>query len=93
MENDKIQSLAAQQTEHLTSSETHQVFNQPRPLEHYNAYDTDIALQYWMTTFNGAFAEQDVRQYGHHVGHELIEAGYVTRSFSCSILRTENEGC
>jgi putative acyl-CoA dehydrogenase len=57
--------------------ETHEVFNQPAPLEKYNAYESDAALQHWMTTFNGDFAKADVSQYGHHVGHELIEAGFL----------------
>ena len=57
--------------------ETHEVFNQPTPLENYNAYESDAALQHWMTTFNGDFAKADVSQYGHHVGHELIEAGFL----------------
>jgi putative acyl-CoA dehydrogenase len=57
--------------------ETHEVFNQPTPLENYNAFESDAALKHWMTTFNGDFAKADVSQYGHHVGHELIEAGFL----------------
>jgi putative acyl-CoA dehydrogenase len=59
------------------TSETHEVFNQPTPLENYNAYESDAALKHWMKTFNGDFAKADVSQYGHHVGHELIEAGFL----------------
>jgi putative acyl-CoA dehydrogenase len=61
----------------FSASETHEVFNQPTPLENYNAYESDAALKHWMTTFNGDFAKADVSQYGHHVGHELIEAGFL----------------
>ncbi len=57
--------------------ETHEVFNQPTPLENYNAFESDVALKHWMTTFNGDFAKADISQYGHHVGHELIEAGFL----------------
>lgn len=64
-----------------TLGETHHVFNQPTPLENYNAYDSDIALQYWMSTFNGDFAKNEVQQYGHHVGHELIEAGFLANQY------------
>jgi len=31
----------------VSQSETHQVFNQPKPLENYNAYEADRVLQYW----------------------------------------------
>ncbi len=61
----------------FSASETHEVFNQPTPLENYNAFESDAALKHWMTTFNGDFAKADVSQYGHHVGHELIEAGFL----------------
>ena len=61
----------------FSASETHEVFNQPTPLENYNAYESDAALKHWMATFNGDFAKADVSQYGHHVGHELIEAGFL----------------
>jgi putative acyl-CoA dehydrogenase len=61
--------------------ETHEVFNQPSPLENYNAYESDLALQHWMSTFNGDFAKDQVSQYGHHVGHELIEAGFLANQY------------
>ena len=65
-----------------SNSETHEVFNQPTPLENYNAYESDAALKHWMTTFNGDFAKADVSQYGHHVGHELIEAGFLANQYN-----------
>ena len=65
----------------FSASETHEVFNQPTPLENYNAYESDAALKHWMTTFNGDFAKADVSQYGHHVGHELIEAGFLANQY------------
>ena len=63
------------------AAETHEVFNQPTPLENYNAYGSDAALQHWMTTFNGDFAKTEVSQYGHHVGHGLIEAGFLANQY------------
>lgn len=65
----------------LSTGETHEVFNQPTPLENYNAYESDVALKHWMTTFNGDFAKNEVSQYGHHVGHELIEAGFLANQY------------
>jgi putative acyl-CoA dehydrogenase len=64
-----------------SNGETHEVFNQPTPLENYNAFESDAALKHWMTTFNGDFAKADVSQYGHHVGHELIEAGFLANQY------------
>lgn len=63
------------------SSETHEVFNQPTPLENYNAFESDAALQHWLSVFNGDFAKAEVSQYGHHVGHELIEAGFLANQY------------
>lgn len=65
----------------INLGETHQVFNQPSPLENYNAYESDLALQHWMSTFNGDYAKDQVSQYGHHVGHELIEAGFLANQY------------
>ena len=61
--------------------ETHEVFNQPTALENYNAFESDLALQHWMSTFNGDFAKAEVSQYGQHVGHELIEAGFLANQY------------
>jgi len=57
-------------------AETHKVFNQPTALENYNAYDSDIALQHWVSVFDGGFVENELQRYGHHVGNEFIEAGF-----------------
>jgi len=61
--------------------ETHEVFNQPTALENYNAYDSDLALQHWLKAYHGDFAEDRIRQYGHHAGHELIEAGFLANQY------------
>lgn len=57
--------------------ETHEVFNQPTPLENYNAFGSDVALQHWVKTFNGDFAQEKLQAYGKSVGGELIEAGFL----------------
>lgn len=57
--------------------ETHEVFNQPSPLENYNAYSSDLALQHWVGQFGGDFATDRLQKYGHMAGGELIEAGFL----------------
>jgi putative acyl-CoA dehydrogenase len=59
------------------NGETHEVFNQPGALENYNCYDSDQVLQHWIKLYKGDFAEARISQYGHHCGHELIEAGFL----------------
>lgn len=61
--------------------ETHEVFNQPAPLENYNAFDSDLALQHWARIYGADYAEDRLRQYGHQVGHELAEAGFLANHY------------
>ena len=65
----------------VSLGETHEVFNQPAPLENYNAYDSDLALQHWLHIYHGDFAEDRIRRYGHQAGHELIEAGFLANRY------------
>lgn len=58
------------------AAETHEVFNQPTPLEAYNAYDSDLALQHWLAVFNGDWHGEAVSEYGALVGGDLIQAGF-----------------
>ncbi|MEL6115605.1 acyl-CoA dehydrogenase family protein [Photobacterium sp. SP02] len=60
-----------------TSQDTHTVLNQPTPLEHYNAYDSDSILKYWVARFSGDWANSRLSSFGHHIGHELQEAGFL----------------
>ncbi|MBN7821726.1 acyl-CoA dehydrogenase family protein [Bowmanella yangjiangensis] len=55
---------------------THQVFNQPPPLENYNAFHGDRMLQYWLRVFGAKWAEPRLMEFGHQVGHELLQAGF-----------------
>ena len=61
--------------------ETHEVFNQPTPLENYNAYDSDLVLQHWTSQYGGDPLSPRIRNYGQHVGHELIEAGFLANKY------------
>ncbi len=56
--------------------DTHEVFNQPTALENYNAYQSDKVLQYWVNRYGGAWGEDQLTSFGHHVGHELLQAGF-----------------
>lgn len=55
---------------------THQVLNQPTPLEGYNAYLSDEVLQYWITAFEGEWGDERLTDYGQKVGGELLQAGF-----------------
>ncbi|AWL13132.1 Putative acyl-CoA dehydrogenase AidB [Saliniradius amylolyticus] len=58
------------------TAQTHEVINQPSPLENYNAYTTDTLLRYWVTQFGGQWGEEHLSRFGHQVGHELLAAGF-----------------
>ncbi len=57
-------------------AETHEVFNQPTPLEPYNAFSSDTALQYWIEKYNGGWGNQKLTVYGEKVGGELVQPGF-----------------
>ena len=57
--------------------DTHTVFNQPKPLLDYNAYQSDQVLKYWVNRFNGEWATGQLETFGSHVGGDLIEAGFL----------------
>jgi putative acyl-CoA dehydrogenase len=61
--------------------ETHTVFNQPAPLENYNAYLSDTALQYWVKRFAGEWHQAALTRYGARVGGDLIEAGFAANKY------------
>ena len=56
---------------------THEVFNQPPPLEQYNAYSGDTVLRYWVNHFGGSWGEPGLTEFGHGVGHQLQQAGFL----------------
>ncbi|QCZ95141.1 DNA alkylation response protein [Salinimonas iocasae] len=57
--------------------DTHSVFNQPAPLANYNAFEADTILQYWINQFGGKHGTERLTKFGHHIGHELQEAGFL----------------
>ncbi|MCX4029347.1 acyl-CoA dehydrogenase family protein [Endozoicomonas sp. SM1973] len=62
-------------------AETHQVFNQPTPLENYNAFSSDLTLQHWMQVFAGGWGHSRCLAYGKAVGHELLQAGFLANKY------------
>ncbi|MCI0354213.1 MAG: isovaleryl-CoA dehydrogenase [Acidobacteria bacterium] len=55
---------------------THEVFNQPPPLENYNLYDTDTALREAVRREGGEWGEGRLRKYGALSGGELMALGF-----------------
>ena len=55
---------------------THEVFNQACPLENYNAWATDIALQEAVRREGGADYEDRLSTYGAIAGSEILELGF-----------------
>jgi len=49
---------------------THEVTNQPPPLEPYNLYDNDLALREALVREGGKWAEKQVRAFGERLGSE-----------------------
>jgi len=60
----------------LSSSETHQVLNQPSPLADYNAYLASPVLQHYIKCFDGEWGESNLVDYGELVGGTLQMAGF-----------------
>ena len=56
--------------------DTHEVFNQPTPLERYNAYTSDLVLQHYVNRFALGRGKKTLIRYGQLVGHELQAAGF-----------------
>lgn len=61
--------------------ETHAVFNQPGPLEPYNAYQSDTALKHWVKVFEADWHRDALDEYGEKVGSSLYEAGFAANKF------------
>ena len=55
---------------------THEVSNQPPPLQGYNAYALDAALKSAVLREAGDWGESDLQAYGQVAGGELIELGF-----------------
>ena len=57
-------------------SGTHEVLNQPEPLENYNAYTSDQALQEAVAREGTGEYEQRLREYGAIAGSEILQLGF-----------------
>lgn len=56
---------------------THEVFNQARPFEDVNLYDTDLPLQEAIQREQGGWGAQQLHAYGELAGGELMRLGFV----------------
>ncbi len=56
--------------------ETHEVFNQSRPLRGYNAFEQDQALQDAVEREGGGWGRERLLEFGKIAGDELLEAGF-----------------
>ncbi|MBU0656131.1 MAG: isovaleryl-CoA dehydrogenase [Gammaproteobacteria bacterium] len=65
-----------------TLAATHQVFNQTPPLENYNPYDGDPALQEAVQREGAGWAEDSIRAHGARCGSaEVIEWGFLANEY------------
>jgi putative acyl-CoA dehydrogenase len=60
----------------ITPSTTHEVLNQPEPLENYNAYTSDQALQAAVKRERADSFEQRLIDYGAIAGSEILRLGF-----------------
>ena len=58
-------------------AETHEVTNQPPPLDGANLYRLDIPLQEWSRRFGAGWAESRIDAYGALAGGPLMAAGFL----------------
>jgi len=70
--------------------QTHEVFNQPPPLEDYNAFTSDAALAEGARREGAAWAEQRLREIGQRAGaSEAIQWGFDANSYP-PVLKTHD---
>jgi len=58
-------------------AETHEVTNQPPPLDGLNLYRADVPLQAWSDRFGAGWARSRIDAYGALAGGPLMEAGFL----------------
>jgi len=63
-------------SEKQAQTATHEVFNQARPLEDYNAYSGDLALREAVDREGGADFDAQLHAYGAIAGSEIFALGY-----------------
>lgn len=64
-------------THNTLGSETHEVFNQPSPLEGFNSWQSDALLQQWTRCYGGGWAEDKLHTFGQRTGGDLLQAGFL----------------
>lgn len=65
-------------TEQLSSGATHEVFNQPPPLEDYNLFETDAPLREAVAREGAEWAETTLNAFGAEIGRpEFIALGFL----------------
>ncbi len=67
--------------EHADAFRTHQVFNQPTPLEPCNLYTSDVALQEALHREGGGWAQEQVAEYGELAGGPMMALGFQANEF------------
>jgi putative acyl-CoA dehydrogenase len=64
-------------SEAATATDTHEVFNQPAPLEPFHAWRSDLALREAVTREGGGWAGPELDAYGAAAGGPLFAAGFL----------------
>ena len=64
-----------------SGSETHEVFNQPSPLEGYNAFSSDSALKEAVAFYGAGAFEDRLHRYGGIAGSEILELGFKANAY------------
>ena len=61
-------------------AETHEVTNQPPPLDGANLYRLDLPLQEWSRRFGADWAQSRIDAYGALAGGPLMQAGFLANA-------------
>jgi putative acyl-CoA dehydrogenase len=74
-------------------AQTHEVFNQSRPLQDYNAYDTDTALRDAVRRHGAAWAETSLSAHGAVTGSAaVIDWGFLANEFKPQFASHDRQG-
>lgn len=74
-------------------NETHEVFNQAKALENYNAYDTDTALREGVSRHGADWARGELSAYGARTGSaEVIAKGFLANEFKPQFFSHDRQG-
>jgi len=70
-------------------SQSHEILNQPAPLEGYNAFSSDLALKEAVAVYGGDAFEGHLNRYGDIAGAEILELGFQANEHP-PVLRTHD---